>query len=323
MINKRQLGKTNLHVSEIGLGCWPIGGLSSINDIPITYGNLSELSSKEIILNAIEMGVNIFDTADIYSLGNSEKRLGKFLKEFRSEIHIFTKAGFVPSTNLPRPFELDLSYNHLCASLDRSLNRLETDHVDLFQSHSAPQSHIDFEQLEKTFTKIKQEGKALYCGVSIGHEYEKGIQLIKSGLVDSLQLYFSLLNFEPILKLFPIAKKYGVGLIIAEPLEQGFLSGKYSVNHIFPKTDERSRYEKIEISRKIELANKFKILTNKDRTLSQLSLSYILNKDEVSTCIPGAKTISQLRSNCSSSSIKLTDNDLKTIEKIQQTNISV
>ena len=323
MINKRQLGKTNLQISEIGLGCWPIGGLSSINNIPITYGDLSEFSAKEILLNSFKMGVNVFDTADIYSLGNSEKRIGTFLKEFRSEIHIFTKAGFVPSTNFPRPFELDLSYNHLSASLDRSLNRLKTNYVDLFQAHSPPQSNTDFEQLEKTFTKIKREGKALYCGVSIGNEYEKGIELIKRGLVDSLQIYFSLLNFQPILKLFPIAKKYGVGLIIAEPLEQGFLSGKYSVKHIFPKTDERSKYKKIEISNKIELANKFNVLTNENRTLSQLSLAYILNKDEVSTCIPGAKSISQLRANCSSSSIKLTNDDLKIIKDIQQTHISM
>jgi aryl-alcohol dehydrogenase-like predicted oxidoreductase len=319
MIQKRQLGKTKLQISEIGLGCWPIGGFSSINGIPITYGELDESLSKKIILTALEIGVNVFDTADVYSLGNSEKILGQSLKDFRSEIHLFTKGGFVPSTNLPRPFELDLSYNHLSASLDRSLKRLDTDYVDLFQAHSAPQSDKDFENLEKSFTNMKREGKAIYCGVSIGADYEKGIQLIESGLVDSLQLYFSLINFESITKLFPIAKRYGVGLIIAEPLDQGFLSGKYSVNHIFPKTDERSKYTKTEISKKIEFVNKFKILTNKDHSLSQLSLSYILSKEEVSTCIPGAKSILQLCSNCASSSIHLTENELVEIEKIQQT----
>jgi len=319
MIKRRKLGKTKLSISEIGLGCWPLGGLSSINGIPITYGKLDEKSSEKIISKALEFGVNIFDTADIYSLGNSEKRLGKFLKEYRSDIHIFTKGGFVPSSNSPRPFELDLSYNHLLSSLNRSLNNLKTDYVDLFQAHSPPQSTKDFESLEKSFTKIKKEGKALYCGVSIGSDYKMGLKLIKSGLVDSLQLYFSLINFESLVKLFPIAKKHRVGIIVAEPLEQGLLSGKYSTNHIFPQTDERSRYPKKIISKKIQFANKFKILTNNRRSLSQLALSYILTRNEISTIIPGSRSVSQLSENCASSTLHLTKDELNQIQKIQQT----
>ena len=106
------------------------------------------------------------------------------------------KGAGIPSYNKPSPFEIDLSYHHLIAAIDRSLKRLQTDYVDLYHAHAAPQSESDFVNLEKAFGKIKSEGKASYCGVSIGLEYQKGIELINRGMVDSIQLYFSLLDFK-------------------------------------------------------------------------------------------------------------------------------
>jgi len=141
-LNTRNLGKSNLKVSEIGVGCWPLGGLSTVNGVTTTYGDVSEENANKIIKSAFELGVNAFDTADSYSLGNSEKRLGNAVKEFRSEIHIFTKAGAVPSND--KPFGIDLSYQHLKTSLNRSLSRLQTDYVDLFQTHKAPQTEKDY-----------------------------------------------------------------------------------------------------------------------------------------------------------------------------------
>ena len=318
MLQNRKLGKTNLSVSEIGLGCWPLGGLATINGISITYGDLDETTASNIIKTALELGVNTFDTADSYSLGNSEKRLGKALKDHREDVHIFTKAAGIPSYNEPMPMEIDLSYHHLMAALDRSLKRLETNYVDLFQAHKAPQSENDFLSLEKTFKEIKAEGKALYCGVSIGLEYEKGIELIKRGMVDTIQLYFSLLDFRPIEKLLPLAKKNGVGIIIAEPLAQGFLTGKYKQGHSFSKTDIRSGYDAIALRTKIERSQHFQFLANESRTLNVAALAYVLNRDEVSTCIPGAKSVEQLRSNVSASEARLTNDDLTKIAEIQQ-----
>jgi len=196
MLKRRKLGKTNLSVSEIGLGCWQLGGLTTINDISITYGDVNEQTAEKIINKALELGINAFDTADVYSLGNSERRLGKILSERRAEVYIFTKGAGVPTYNKPSPFEIDLSYHHLIAAIDRSLKRLQTDYVDLYHAHAAPQSESDFVNLEKAFGKIKSEGKASYCGVSIGLVYQKGIELINRGIVDSIQLYFSLLETD-------------------------------------------------------------------------------------------------------------------------------
>jgi len=318
MIKRRQFGKTDLSVSEIGLGCWPLGGLTTINDISITYGDVTEKTAEEIINRAFELGINTFDTADSYSLGNCERRLGKALSERRSEVYIFTKGAGVPSYPKPSPFDIDLSYHHLLAAIERSLKRLRTDYVDLYQAHAAPESEQDFVSLEKAFNQIKSEGKARYCGVSIASEYQKGIELINRGMVDSIQVYFSLLDFEPILELLPLAKREGVGIIVAEPLAQGFLTGKYNRDIRFPKTDERSMYSKEEISTKVGRSQQFLFLANQSRTMNQVALTYVLSRDEVSTCIPGAKSVDQLESNVKSPEISLNAQELEKIQKIQQ-----
>ena len=317
MLKHKRLGKTSLQVSEIGLGCWQLGGLVTIGGVTITYGDFNEEDAYKIIDKSLDLGINCFDTADFYSLGGSERRLGKALKEKRSDVYIFTKAGYIPTYTETKISEQDLSYNYLLSAIDRSLNRLGTDYVDLFQTHFAPQTEEDFKNIEKAFDKIKSENKAKYCGVSIGYEYEKGIELIERGLVDSLQIFFSLLDNKARTQLFPLAKKFNVGIIAAEPLAQGFLTGKFSHNTTFPKNEVRSRLSKNDIENKVKRAKDFQLLLNEHRTMNQLALAYILSHEEVSTCIPGVKTTEQLKSNVSSSEIKLTLDELEKIRNIQ------
>lgn len=318
MIKKRKLGKTDLLVSEIGLGCYQLGGYSKINEISVGFGEMDEKTAVDIINTALEFGINTFDTADFYSLGKSEVRLGKALKDCRNEINFFTKAGSVASYT-DSAFEIDLSYHHLMASIDRSLKRLETDYIDLFQIHKSPQSEEDFSGIEKAFTAIKSEGKARYCGASVANRYQIGIELMKRGLVDTLQLYFSLIDPAPLSELFSVAKQEGVGIIIAEPLAQGMLTGKYKPGHVFPDSDIRYHsYDNDLLQKKLEKSQKFQFLVNEDRTASQAALSYVLSRDEVSICIPGAKSVEQLKSNVLASEIELSEEELEKIKNIQQ-----
>jgi len=320
MLKKRRLGKTSLGVSEIGLGCWQIGGLATINGITTTYGDVDENTAEKMISLSLDLGINTFDTADIYSLGNSEKRLGKSLKEHRDDVNIFTKAGFLPAfSQNENPFEKDLSYNHLIAALDRSLKRLETDHVDLFQIHTVPRSKEDFENIKKAFETIKKEGKSLYCGISIGRDYEAGLDLIQKGLVDTIQCYFSLIDFQATEKLLSFAKENGVGVIASEPISQGFLTGKYHKNHVFPDTDVRCRFPMELINTLVEKSEKFEFLINESRSLNQIALAYVLEHDSVSTCIPGAKNIEQLKQNVDSHNINLNPKEIQQIIEIQET----
>ena len=316
MIKKRRLGKTKIYVSEIGLGGWQLGEPTIINNQPSTaFGGMDEKTALSIIRKAIELGINTFDTADIYSLGNSEYRLGKALKEYRSDVNIFTKGGNI----VGNPAGHDISYHHLMASIDRSLNRLQTDYVDLFQVHVPPKTEQEFTDVEKVFNDIKSEGKSRYCGISVGIRYEQGKEIIKRKLADSIQIYFSLIDQKPLKELLPLAKKNNVGVIVAEPLAQGLLTNKYKIGHIFPKNDLRSSgYSKQLLEKKLKRVKQFNFLIKKNRTLNQAALAYILSKEEVSICIPGAKSTKQLISNTISSKIKINQPELKKIKEIQE-----
>ena len=318
MLKRRRLGKTSLQVSEIGLGCWQLGGELNINGVSTTYGNVTKENAKAIVECALDFGVNTFDTADVYSLGQSERRLGEILKERRNDVYIFTKAGNVPTYTETTLSEWDFSDNYLISAINRSLKRLDTDYIDLFQVHIPPESEDDFRNVENAFEKIKSENKANYCGVSIGNQFEKGIELIERGLVDTLQVFFSLLDFNVSKKLFSVAKKHNIGLIVAEPLAQGFLTGKYQKQTVFPKNDLRTRFTRDEIKTKVEKANDFQIFVNENRTMNQIALLYVLSHDVVSTCIPGAKSVEQLKSNLTSHERKLYPNELEKIKEIQQ-----
>lgn len=318
MLKRRRLGKTSLQVSEIGLGCWQLGGELNINGVSTTYGNVTKENAKAIVECALDFGVNTFDTADVYSLGQSERRLGEILKERRNDVYIFTKAGNVLTYTETTLSEWDFSDNYLISAINRSLKRLDTDYIDLFQVHIPPESEDDFRNVENAFEKIKSENKANYCGVSIGNQFEKGIELIERGLVDTLQIFFSLLDFNASKKLFSVAKKHNIGLIVAEPLAQGFLTGKYQKQTVFPKNDLRTRFTRDEIKMKVEKANDFQIFVNENRTMNQIALLYVLSHDVVSTCIPGAKSVEQLKSNLTSHERKLYPNELEKIKEIQQ-----
>ena len=137
------------------------------------------------------------------------------------------------------------------------------------------------------------------------------------GIVDSLQISFSLLDYNASIQLFPLAKKSNIGIIVSMPLAQGFLAGKYNSNVIFPKNDVRSMYSKKDIENKAKKAQDFQVLLNEEMTMNQLAIAYILSNEEVSTCIPGAKSVAQLESNVSSSKISLTLGELEKIKEIQ------
>ena len=318
MLKRRKLGKTSLQVSEIGLGCWQLGGQLNINGVSTTYGDVTKENTKMIVEKALDYGINTFDTADVYSLGECERRLGNILKEHRSRVHIFTKAGNVPSYSETSLFEWDFSSSYLLSAINRSLKRLDTDYVDLFQVHVPPKSEDDFSNIEKAFKKIKSENKANYCGVSIGNQFETGIKLIEMGLVDTLQIHFSLLEFGATKELFSVAKKNSIGIIASEPLAKGFLTGKYQKQTIFPKNDVRVRFSINEIKMKVEKANDFQVFVNENRTMSQVALLYILSHDAISTCIPGSKSVEQLKLNILSTEKKLSNNELEKIKGIQR-----
>jgi aryl-alcohol dehydrogenase-like predicted oxidoreductase len=314
-MKKRVLGKTEMILSEIGFGCRSLGGAISINGKGTTFSDINEKAALELIRTALKLGINHFDTADNYSLGESEKRLGKSIKDIRSEVYIFTKGGAVVSGG-NSPFEIDLSYNHLMAALNRSLERLQTNYVDLFQTHAAPKNKTEIEEIKKVFNEIKKNGKARYCGISVGNNFRAGVEILKENFVDAIQISFSLMNPKALIEILPLAKKYQVGIIVNRPLEEGFLINKIK-NKKFNELDARKKYQKNILKRKIEIAEKFNSITNSKHQLNQIALAYVLNKKEITSCIPSSTTKNQIINNVDSIKIDISEYE-KNILEIQE-----
>jgi myo-inositol catabolism protein IolS len=311
----RLLGDTGIKVSEIGFGCRNFGGKSIINGVPTTFGDITEEEGTKILLRCIELGINTFDTADTYSLGKSESRLGNFFHDFRSDVLIFTKGGAIPSLSTP-PFEIDFSHNYLISALDRSLKRLQTDYVDVFQAHAPPRSESDFINLEKAFDIIKSENKAKSVGVSIGKNYNVGVSLIKRNMVDVLQITFSILSTDSVNELLSMANRNKIGIIVNRPLEEGIITDSFNTKKL-SQDDFRKKYSSKFFKNKIKNVNLLK-KSFSDYTLNNLALEYILYHSEISTCIPSSMNMKHIESNVNSSKINLTENDIIKIRDIKK-----
>jgi aryl-alcohol dehydrogenase-like predicted oxidoreductase len=310
-MKKRRLGKTNLMVSEIGFGCRSIGG-KKINEHDTVFSNISKENAEKLLKFAIESGINVFDTSDSYSSGRSEIRLGEAIHGHRSDVYVFTKAGTEFLNNSKSSSRTNLSFDYLLSSLKKSLERLDTDYVDLFQTHGIPQNQKDIEEIVKTFEKMKSENMARYCGISIGNAISKGLELIDYNFVDCLQLSFSLINTEALKELIPKCHKKNIGIIVNRPLAEGFL-GDFNMKKNFSQDDFRSNYSKEKI---ISIQNKLdslQFLKDLYLPLNKIAIAYILNNPMISTCIPSSNSIKQLSLSIAASDIKL---DPKIIKQI-------
>jgi aryl-alcohol dehydrogenase-like predicted oxidoreductase len=313
-VKKRRLGKTNLMISEVGFGGRSLGGKKE-NEQDTIFCNLSEQNAEKLIKYAVKMGINVFDTSNSYSSGQSEIRIGQALRDVREDVHIFTKAGTEFLNDTKTLSRTNLSFNHLTNSLDKSLSRLQTDYVDVFQTHGIPKAK-DIDQIIKTFDKMKSENKSRFCGISIGNAISKGIELVEYDFIDCIQLSFSLINRDPLKELIPKCNKKNIGIIVNRPLEEGFLSN-FKIKEKFSKNDYRSKYslEKLcNIKKQIEYIH---FLQELNIPLNQIAISYILSNKQISTCIPSSNSIEQLIGNINSTELNL---DSKIINKINSLN---
>jgi|TARA_B110000495_G_C23036882_1_gene619589 myo-inositol catabolism protein IolS len=309
-MKNRRLGKTGLMISEVGFGGRSLGGKKE-NEMNTVFCNLREKDAKNLITNAIKLGINLFETSDSYSSGQSEIRIGEALLDVRENVHIFTKAGTEFLNKEKTLSRTNLSFNYLTNSLDESLTRLQTDYVDVFQTHGIPNVQ-DVDQIIKTFDKMKSENKARFCGISIGNAISKGLELIEYDFIDCIQLSFSLINRDALKELIPKCHKKNIGVIVNRPLGEGFL-GNFTIKQNFSKDDFRSKYSLEKLSKIKKQLESLSFLKYLDMPLSQIALSYILQNDQISTCIPSSNSIQQLIQNVKSTEITL---DSKLIDKI-------
>ncbi len=280
------LGRTRLRVSEVGFGAWAIGGNAHGN----SYGPTDDATSLEAIRRAADLGCNLFDTADVYGWGHSEELLGQALADRREDVLLATKVG---GDFYHGGVRLNFDPGYIGFALERSLRRLHTDHVDLYQLHNPPAEMMGDPRTYEVLESLKAEGKIAHYGVSI-HEPSEGLLCLESGKPDVLQIPFSLFRQEWVDELFPEARKAGVGLIAREPLGNGFLAGKIRQDARFPPGDIRSYWPPAMIAARSAAADRLGVLAKGGRTPAQAALRFVLAFPEVSTTIPGAKSPAQV-----------------------------
>lgn len=287
----RILGRTQLKVSEVGFGCWAIGGTG--------YGPTSDQNSLRALQTAFEKGVNFFDTADTYGDGWSETLLSEFLKgKNRDEIVIASKAGW---DFYHGGMKKNFTSEYIQYACEESLKRLKIDTLDVYQLHNPPLELIQKKETVGVLEKLKKEGKIRFIGISI-HSEEEAFAALEDERVDTLQVIFHLLNQRMAKRVFPECKKRNIGIIVREPLACGMLTGKYQVGHKFAKTDHRRRWTPERMELQLQKIEKIKrILVTERFSLVRAALEYLLNFEEVSTVIPGAKTQEQVLENIKAS----------------------
>jgi len=291
----RDLGRTGLKVSEVGLGCGPLG-----SDPHRDYGPLLE--------RALDLGVNFYDTADFYGSYRSEEWLGRAFSAKRDQVIIATKFGTVRTVD---GMKKDFSAAHMRRALEDSLRRLRTDYVDLYQLHSPPRSILDDHDLLAALQQVKQEGKIRFIGISLDGA-ESGLEAIRKWQPDAIQILFNLFNFEPS-GCFPAAKKAGVGLIIKAPLDSGMLGGDLMPGAPMKEDDPRERWRDDEIAQRQRLLlEELAFLTQgKTRTWAQASLAFVLSFAEVSTVIPGTTSTAHLEQDVAAAGMRLTGEEME------------
>jgi aryl-alcohol dehydrogenase-like predicted oxidoreductase len=306
----RKLGKTDLIVSEIGFGCQSIAG-------GLYYKNDNE--SLKTLDCAFDSGVNFFDTSDHYSQGESEILIGKAFKRKRDKIIIGTKAGtlyapaadfllrrralmrpvsrYMRSMKIPlhllraRQKHSDFSEGYLFSSVEKSLKRMQTDYIDLFQLHKPSQLILEQGDYIPALDKLKQQGKIRYFGISCAAN-EDAFICFNFPEISSLQLSISLLDRKHIEEILIHALANGTGIIARNPRAQGHLTE--DLGDIMAETYARNKKE---FEEKKERASQYQFLVRPDRTLAQSALQYALQLNGVSTVIPRSVNREQLQEN--------------------------
>ncbi|HPH97315.1 MAG TPA: aldo/keto reductase [Anaerolineaceae bacterium] len=308
-MQKRQLGKSSLEVSAIGLGC--MGMSFSYAPFP------DRQESIALIRAAVERGVTFFDTAEVYGPYENEELVGEALEPFRGQVVIATKFGFKPaSSGEPRWSELDSRPEHIRQVAEASLKRLRVEAIDLFYQHRVdPQ--VPIEDVAGTVKDLIGEGKVRHFGLS-----EASVQTIRRAHavqpVAAVQSEYSLWTRNPEKDVLPALEELGIGFVPFSPLGKGFLTGKINENTAFDKSDFRNAIPRF--TPEARKANQAlvdllgRVAGQKNATPAQIALAWLLAQKPWIVPIPGTRKLERLEENIASAMVTLTAEDLREID---------
>ena len=299
----RTLGKSGIKVSAMGLGCWAIGGQFWLNGKPDGWGQVDDQESIRAIRRALDLGVNFFDTADVYGAGHSESILAQGLKGYRDRVVIATKFGFTYDERTRHVAGANVTPAYIRQACEASLRRLQTDTIDLYQLHcSASGEEVD--DIIDTLEQLHAEGLIRGYGISTD-EPEAARRFVKGPNCIAIQHDLNVLRDAQ--ELLALCDQYHLASVSRSPLAEGLLSGKYPADFVFPADDfrgaghewivyfENGRPSPTYMAR---LNAVREILTSQGRSLVQGALAWIWARSDKAIPIPGFKTVAQVEENC-------------------------
>jgi len=291
----RELGRTSWQVSPISFGAWAIGG---------TWGKVNDQESLATLHRAVDLGVNFFDTADVYGNGHSERLIGQLKRERREPIYIATKAGRRLNPHVAQGYTLA----NLTAFVDRSLANLGVDALDLLQLHCPPPQVYSNPAMFAALDDLVKQGKIRFYGVSV-EKIDEALQAIKFPNVQTVQIIFNIFRQRPMDAFFPEAKRRRVGILARVPLASGLLTGKLTRATNFEADDHRAfnrhgesfdrgeTFSGVDFEQGLAAVEELRALVPPGATMAQFALRWILMSDAVTCAIPGAKHPSQAEEN--------------------------
>ncbi len=311
----RALGRTGWNVSEVSFGAWAIGA---------SWGPVDDADSMAAMHRAIDLGVNFIDTADVYGDGHSERLVARLRKERSETIYVATKAG----RRLPTQTAAGYNKANLTAYVERSLQNLETDALDLLQLHCPPTEVYYLPEVFGILDDLVADGKLRYYGVSV-EKVEEALKAIEFPNVQSVQIIFNMLRLRPADLFFPEAKRRQVGILARVPLASGLLTGKMRRDTAFASDDHRQfnrhgeafdrgeTFSGVDYDTGLAVVEELKALVPSRATLAQLALRWILMFDAVTCTIPGAKTPQQAEENARAADLPpLTTEQMETVRRL-------
>ena len=293
----RRFGRTGIQVSEVGYGAWGIGGLQWLGG--------QDDESLTALRRAIELGLNFIDTALAYGDGHSEQLVGRIVRESKTRVYVATK---VPPQNQLWPARPGIGidkvfpYDYVIRSTEQSLKNLGLDAIDLQQLHVWNHEWIARDEWRRAFEDLKKSGKVHYVGVSINdHDPDSALELIGTGLIDTVQVIYNIFDQSPQRKLFPLCIQKDIGVIVRVPLDEGSLTGAIREDTKFPPGDFREFYfkggRKREVVEHVDALKKD--LAGVAGSLPEIALQFCLSQPAVSAVIPGMRKVRNVESNCS------------------------
>src|SRR3954471_13373918 len=304
----RKLGSQGLEVSEIGLGCM---GMSEF------YGEADEGEALATIRRALELGVNFLDTADMYGPFTNERLVGKAVEGRRDEVVLATKFGNVRGENGERRgVRGDAEY--MRQACDASLERLGTDHIDLYYQHRVDKE-VPIEETVGAMAQLVEQGKVRHLGLSeASPDTIRRAQAVHP--ITALQTEYSLWSREPEEEILPTVRELGIGFVAYSPLGRGFLSGRFTSPDDFPEDDFRRHHPRFQgenFERNMELVRRVEEMAReKGVSAGQLALAWVLHRGQDVVPIPGTKRVRYLEENVAAADVALSSDDLERLEEI-------